>query len=224
MYKFCRKALLLTGTAVVVTALTSCSVLQDFLPGEEPSAEAPRPPEVVSVQTQQEKPALPPDSKVLAPGERPPAAGEQLPVYASGSALAPKCDASLEASSRQAAVSLARQLAAAVQAEPGAVYIAATVIPGKFADCLDDISADVADGMAVNPALQVLSATSPISQNAGSASTLPLQIRSLRAAGVPYLVLPVIRDEGKGAADASLTLRFVQVSNGVTVQQVTQKL
>lgn len=158
---------------------------------------------------------------------RPQGAGDLLPTYASGSNAGGSCDFALGTAATQQASQMAAALAGKLKVDAGEVYIAPTIIPHAYLDCIDDLSPVIASAVAQSSALQVIAADTAqqvrqtISQNSGSAAIMPLTIRTLRAAGIPYVVMSNIRPLDDGCA---LTLRFVRVSDGITLTQSFKKL
>ena len=158
---------------------------------------------------------------------RPQGAGDLLPTYASGAQVGLSCDLSLGSMASQQAARISAALAAKLAQPLGEVYVAPTIIPDEYLDCIDDLSAVIANSLAQSGKLQVVGAaasanvTQTISQNSGSATTLPLTIRTLRAANIPYLAVSSIRPLDDGCA---LTIRLVRVADGITLNQSFVKL
>ncbi len=158
---------------------------------------------------------------------RPESVGMLLPTYASGFGSGNSCDLHLGQEAKVQAAALTTALTARLKIESGLVYAAPTIIPDEYLDCIGDLSSIISSTAAQQNYLTVISDSTrqnveqAISQNSGSASTLPLTIRTLRANDIPYLIVSSIRRIGD---DAALTLRFVRVSDGITLTQSFKKL
>ncbi|MBO8416817.1 MAG: hypothetical protein IAB19_10595 [Proteobacteria bacterium] len=160
--------------------------------------------------------------------ERPAGVGAVLPDYASGSNAGGSCDFALHSAMVKTGVEQAAALVSRLKVEPGLVYVAPTIIPDAFLDCSTDLSAQLSQALREHSNFEAAAAadmqnvTQAISQNSGSASTLPLMIRTLRANNVPYLLVSSLRQLGSDGA--ALVLRFVRVSDGITLTQSFSKL
>ncbi len=157
------------------------------------------------------------------------AAVATLPDYASGSkpaATAAKTCATEIGDAHAGALSLSKQIASKLKVEPGMIYVSPTVIPDAYADCVDDVSSEVKQGLATNSSFQIASDQydqigSAVSQNSGSSAVVPLMVRAARQAGVPYLAVPSVH---RVSDDVRLTIRVVKVQNGITLHQNWRKL
>lgn len=159
---------------------------------------------------------------------RPAGVGAVLPDYASGSNAGGSCDFALQGAMVKTGVEQAKALVSKLKVEPGVVYVAPTIIPDAFVDCSTDLSSDLSIALRQSSNFEAASAadmnavTQAVSQNSGSAATLPLMIRTLRANNVPYLLVSSLRQVGNDGV--ALVLRFVRVSDGITLTQSFTKL
>lgn len=158
--------------------------------------------------------------------QRPAGVGAVLPDYASGSNLGSVCDVNKQSAARTGAASAARMLLAGLDLGAGEIFAAPTIIPDELQDCTPDFSADVsgalsAAGFNVSQGSRAQNLQQSVSQNSGSAATLPLIIRSLRSQNVPYLLVSSVRAQDKGSL---LTLRLMQVADGITLAQNVVRL
>lgn len=124
------------------------------------------------------------------------------------------------------ATALTQRLAARLNVETGAAYLAPTAIPTVYQECVGDLRSAVRLGLnaANSPLIPLESGSSQergVSQNAGSATVLPQLIRACRQQGIPYLVLSTLREVGGKAA---LTVRMVRIADGVTLSQGIEKV
>ncbi len=153
--------------------------------------------------------------------QRPIGVGAVLPDYASGSNLGAACDTAKQSAARTAAASAARSLLGGLSLAQDEIFAAPTIIPDELQDCTPDFSADIsaalsAAGFTVSQGSRAQNLQQSISQNSGSAATLPLIIRSLRSQNVPYLLVSSVRVQAGGSL---LVLRLMQVSDGITLAQ-----
>lgn len=159
---------------------------------------------------------------------RPAGVGAVLPDYASGSNAGSSCDFALQSAMVKTGVEQTKALVSKLKVEPGVVYVAPTIIPDAFVDCSTDLSSDLSIALRQSSNFEAASAadmnavTQAVSQNSGSAATLPLMIRTLRANNVPYLLVSSLRQVGNDGV--ALVLRFVRVSDGITLTQSFTKL
>ena len=165
-------------------------------------------------------------SEILDESEkRPESVGEKLPDYASGSDFASlSCNASLGKKAQDIALEITHNLANKVEVEPGAIYIAPTVIPDNYLDCISDVSDKIFEGLkgsAFDPLSpsDVLFSTS--GQNLGSSRLIPMLVRECRAQGIPYLAISIVRNMG---TNPTLTVRLIRVTSGITLSQAYKKL
>lgn len=144
-----------------------------------------------------------------------------LPDYATASGRQ-TCPADLDAAARSAAAELTGSLISRLIADGGAVYVAPTVIPDEFSDCIRDVSAQIAEQIRASKRFTVAKGEGiKVAQNAGSASLIPRTVRECRRLDIPYLAVSVVRKVGGNAA---LTVRIIRVVSGVTLTQAYKKL
>lgn len=144
-----------------------------------------------------------------------------LPDYATASGRQ-TCPADLDAAARSAAAELTGSLISRLIADGGAVYVAPTVIPDEFSDCIRDVSAQIAEQIRASKRFTVAKGEGiKVAQNAGSASLIPRTVRECRRLDIPYLAVSVVR---KVAGNAALTVRIIRVVSGVTLTQAYKKL
>lgn len=157
--------------------------------------------------------------------KRPEGVGSKLPDYASGSDFASlSCNASLGTKAQEMALEITHALATKVDVEPGFIYIAPTVIPDNYLDCISDVSDKVFEGLK-GSAFDPLSSSdvefSTSGQNQGSSRLIPMLVRECRAQGIPYLAISIVRNMG---TTPTLTVRLIRVTSGITLSQAYKKL
>ena len=172
-------------------------------------------------------PAQGAEPEILTAAPRPHSAGDLLPTYATGSNLGGSCDFAQGPAAQSLAQSMTAALASKLKIEPGMVYAAPTIVPDAYLDCISDLSPAINAALQSSDLLQTVSAQDKtaieqgVSQNAGTSATLPLTIRTLRSHQIPYLIVSTVRRLSSGPA---LSIRFVRVSDGITLTQSFQKL
>ncbi len=144
-----------------------------------------------------------------------------LPDYATASGRQ-TCPASLGQSAQSAAAELAKALSANLNIDKGAVFCAPTVIPDEYSDCVQDVSATVASGLAASGKFDMAdSGRVQVAQNSGSSMLIPAYVRECRRSSIPYLAVTVVRRIG---GKVSLTLRIIRADTGVTLTQSYRRL
>ena len=157
---------------------------------------------------------------------RPQSAATSLPNYASGSSFAnASCDLGLNTRAKEAAVKLAKALSGRINVDPGQIYVAQSVIPDKYLDCIDDVAKAVASGLVNAPSFNSVTTEHDkmhiSSQNIGSARLIPQLVRQCRSHDIPYLAITIVKDIG---TTPTLTLRLIRVETGITLSQAYEKL
>lgn len=144
-----------------------------------------------------------------------------LPDYATASGRQ-TCPASLGSSAQSAAAELAKVLSGKLNIDKGAVFCAPTVIPDEYSDCISDVSATVASGLAASGKFDMAdSGRVQVAQNSGSSMLIPAYVRECRRNSIPYLAVTVVRKIG---GKVSLTLRILRADTGVTLTQSYRRL
>lgn len=140
-----------------------------------------------------------------------------IPDYARSENLHGNCSNDLNGKVQQAAKELGDELGAKLKADSGAIYVAPTVIPDEFSDCVKDAAPSVKSTI-TNGGKFTLAQTGGIvvSQNIGSAVVIPSLIRECKKQGIPYLAYSLL---GKRGGKVRLTLRIIRVSDGITLTQ-----
>ena len=144
-----------------------------------------------------------------------------LPDYATASGRQ-TCPAALGASAQSAAEELAKVLSGKLNIDKGAVFCAPTVIPDEYSDCIQDVSATVASGLAASGKFDMAdSGRVQVAQNSGSSMLIPAYVRECRRNSIPYLAVSVVRKIG---GKVSLTVRIIRADTGVTLTQSYRRL
>lgn len=144
-----------------------------------------------------------------------------LPDYATASGRQ-TCPAALGASAQSAAAELAKVLSGKLNIDKGAVFCAPTVIPDEYSDCISDVSATVASGLAASGKFDMAdSGRVQVAQNSGSSMLIPAYVRECRRNSIPYLAVSVVRKIG---GKVSLTVRIIRADTGVTLTQSYRRL
>lgn len=144
----------------------------------------------------------------------------ELPVYASSSNIATKCNLDNDKASNEArnlALSIAKKL---IQTS-GKLYVAPTVIADEYSDCAQDVSSVIASSLASNGNFEVISANLQVGQNQGSSLLIPSLIRQCKAQNIPYLNISVIQ---KVNGKANVSVRVIRVQDGITLSQMSKSL
>ena len=143
-----------------------------------------------------------------------------MPVYASTSGRR-SCDPRLNNSMLTIAPNLASVLCSKLNVETGKIYVAPTVIPSEYADCLTDVSSSVKAGIQKTGKFAVTgSGQASTVQNYGP-RIIPELVRACRRDSIPYLAVSSVHKIGGKPA---LTIRIIRVSDGVTLTQRYQQL
>lgn len=144
----------------------------------------------------------------------------ELPIYASSSNIASKCNLDNNKASN-AARSMALSIAKKLSQTTGKIYVASTVIADEYSDCAQDVSGVVASALAGNGNFDVITANSQIGQNQGSSLLIPALIRQCKAQNIPYLNISVIQ---KVNGKPSVSVRVIRVHDGITLSQLSNSL
>ncbi len=158
---------------------------------------------------------------------RPFSMGDELPTYASSSDMAQKsCNVVLYENAKSAVYELTKQIEERVRVTSGKIYIASTIIPDQYIDCIGDLSDVIKTALASSTKFEVLEGQEAkylnlVAQNKGSASVIPLIIREARAKEIPYVATAIVRVIGKSPV---VTVRFIKALDGVTLSQSYKKI
>lgn len=143
-----------------------------------------------------------------------------MPDYASTSGRR-SCDPRLNNSMLAIAPNLAASLSSKLNVESGKIYVAPTVIPAEYTDCLNDVSASVKAGIQKSGKFLVSSSSQASTVQNYGPRIIPELIRACKRDDIPYLAVSVVHKIGGKPA---LTIRIIRVSDGVTLTQRYQHL
>lgn len=145
-----------------------------------------------------------------------------LPDYATTSGRQ-SCPVSYGNTAKKVASSLTTELLARLTSDHGNIFIAPTVIPDEYSDCIDDVSSEVRNSAVASGKFTPVTddAVSSVAQNSGSAALIPTVVRECRRRNIPYLAVSVVRTS---ASSPVLTVRIIRVTTGVTLTQSYKKL
>lgn len=144
-----------------------------------------------------------------------------LPDYASSSGKK-SCRPALGQSALKNAAAQTEELCARLNLDQGEIYVAPTVVPDEFRDCIGNLAGAVLSGLKTSGKFTAVQIKSDgIMQNQGSGRLIPQLVRLCRSSGVPYLNVTVVHKVG---GNPVLTMRFIRVNDGVTLTQSFKKL
>ena len=144
-----------------------------------------------------------------------------LPDYATVSGRQ-SCPVSLGQSASDKASELTKALTSKLNVDKGAIYVAPTVIPDEYSDCVSDVSSVIASALSASGKFLVADpAKVQVAQNRGSATLIPRMVRECRRNGIPYLAVSVVHKIG---GRVSITVRIIRADTGVTLTQSYRRL
>ena len=145
-----------------------------------------------------------------------------MPEYATTSGRQ-TCPARLGESAKKIASELSSALIARLSSDHGNIYVAPTVIPDEYQDCVSDVSSEIKN--AINKSGNFTPVTDAsvesVAQNAGSSTIIPRTVRECRQRDIHYLAVSVIKKTG---GNPVLSVRIIRVNTGVTLTQSYKKL
>lgn len=146
----------------------------------------------------------------------------KLPDYATTSGRQ-TCPVSYGTSAKAAASALTTELLQKLTSDHGNIFIAPTVIPEEYSDCIDNVASEVKKAAAQSKNFTPVAddTVSSVAQNSGSSTLIPATVRECRRRDIPYLAVSVVRISGGSPV---LTVRIIRVATGVTLTQSYKKL
>ncbi len=145
-----------------------------------------------------------------------------MPEYATASGRQ-TCPAIYGDKAKSIAYELASSLIAKLSADHGNIFVAPTVIPDEYQDCVNDVSEEIKAAIknsgSFNPVSDANVAS--VAQNAGSSTVIPRTVRECRQRDIPYLAVSVVKKTG---GNPVLSIRIIRVNTGVTLTQSYKKL
>lgn len=145
-----------------------------------------------------------------------------MPEYATASGRQ-TCPAYLGENAKNIASELSSTLIAKLSADHGNIYVAPTVIPDEYQDCISDVSSEIKNAIKKSGSFTPVTDASVegVAQNAGSSTIIPRTVRECRQRDIPYLAVSVIKKTG---GNPVLSVRIIRVNTGVTLTQSYKKL
>lgn len=140
-----------------------------------------------------------------------------IPEYAQTQNLHGSCSDALNDKVQQAAKDLGAELGTKLKADSGSIYVAPTVIPDEYSDCVRDAAPSVKSTIENGGKFTVAQTGGVmVSQNIGSAVVIPSLIRECKKQSIPYLAYTLLAKRG---GKVRLTLRIIRVNDGITLTQ-----
>ncbi|MCR5537259.1 MAG: hypothetical protein K6F05_07615 [Succinivibrio sp.] len=134
-----------------------------------------------------------------------------------GVTLSGHCTGDLNSKVQNYAQELTIGLARKLQVDGGEIFVAPTVIPDEYQDCVSDAAQSIKNAFAQTANFKPSSISeASIYQNAGSSTVIPRLVRACRAKGVPYLCYSILGTRGN---KLRLTIRIIRISDGITLTQ-----
>ncbi len=145
-----------------------------------------------------------------------------MPEYATASGRQ-TCPTRYGERAKTIAYELSSNLIAKLSSDHGNIYVAPTVIPDEYQDCVSDVSSEIKNAVQKSGNFTPVSDANveSVAQNAGSSTIIPRTVRECRQRDIPYLAVSVIKKTG---GNPVLSVRIIRVNTGVTLTQSYKKL
>lgn len=146
-----------------------------------------------------------------------------LPLYATGSdGSKANCDPDIENKANNTAFNLTQSLLARYKAPKSEIYVAPTMIPNLYTDCIPNLQTMIKHAIQTAGSFDILEDKElDDSFETFSSTAVPTLIRQSRKKLIPFIVVSNVRKVGQ---DPAITVRFIRVKDGITLFQSYRKL